>query len=204
MRSKSKSTKLAGAGFITAILSSLCCITPVLALLAGASGIASSFSWLEPVRPYLIGITFIVLGFAWYKKLKPRTAYEIQCDCEKDEKPSFWQSKKYLGLLTIFAITMLTFPYYGQIFYPKTDKQIEIVSTNNIQDVKLNVKGMTCSSCEEHVKHAINELPGIISVSANHLTGTTIVKFDITRINRNSIIKSIDATGYTVTNTKEL
>ena len=63
--------RLLSAGILTAIAASLCCITPVLALLAGTSGIASSFSWMEPFRPYLIGFTILVIGYAWYQKLKP-------------------------------------------------------------------------------------------------------------------------------------
>lgn len=65
--------KLIGAGLLTAIAASLCCITPVLALVAGTSGLASTFSWLEPARPYFIGLTILVLGFAWYQKLKPKS-----------------------------------------------------------------------------------------------------------------------------------
>jgi hypothetical protein len=36
--------KIVGLGLLTAISASLCCITPVLALLAGTSGLASTFS----------------------------------------------------------------------------------------------------------------------------------------------------------------
>ena len=64
--------KLIGTGLLTAIAASLCCITPVLALIAGTSGLASTFSWLEPFRPYFIGLTILVLAFAWYQKLKPQ------------------------------------------------------------------------------------------------------------------------------------
>ena len=64
--------KLIGAGLLTAIAASLCCITPVLALIAGTSGLTSTFSWLEPFRPYFIGLTTLVLAFAWYQKLKPK------------------------------------------------------------------------------------------------------------------------------------
>ena len=64
--------QLISAGLLTAIASSLCCITPVLAIVAGSSGLASTFSWLEPFRPYFIGMTILVLGFAWYQKLKPQ------------------------------------------------------------------------------------------------------------------------------------
>ena len=82
---KKSSNKLIGMGLFTAIAASLCCITPVLALIAGASGMASTFSWLEPARPYLIAVTILVIGFAWFQKLKPRK--EINCDCEIDENP---------------------------------------------------------------------------------------------------------------------
>ena len=40
-----------GAGVLSAIAASLCCIAPVIALLAGGSSIAASFSWIEPARP---------------------------------------------------------------------------------------------------------------------------------------------------------
>ena len=93
-------------GVAAAVAASLCCITPVLALVGGISGIASSFSWIEPYRPYLIGSTVLVFAFAWYQKLKPRKKEEINCECETDEKPSFWQSKNFLIIITAFAALM--------------------------------------------------------------------------------------------------
>ncbi len=198
MNKNSKSGKLAGASILSAIAASLCCITPVLALISGAGGIASSFSWLEPARPYLLGITVLVLGFAWYQKLKPRTAEEIQCACEDVEKPPFMQTKKFLGIVTVFAFLMMAFPYYGHLFYPKIDKEVVVVSSDNIQEVKFNVSGMTCASCEEHVKHAVNELSGIVSVSANSDEGIANVKFDNSKTDKATITKAIDATGYKV------
>ena len=94
-----KNNRLVGAGVLSAVAASLCCITPVLALISGASGVASTFSWMEPARPYLIGITVLVLGFAWYQKLKPLTAEEIQCDCEEDEKKPFIVQTDGIGFL---------------------------------------------------------------------------------------------------------
>ncbi len=72
-----KDGKLIWTSIIAAIGASLCCITPVLALISGVSGIASTFSWLEPLRPYLIGITVLVLAFAWYQKLKPKKEIKL-------------------------------------------------------------------------------------------------------------------------------
>ena len=71
-----------GAGVLTAIAASLCCITPVIALLAGGSSVAANFSWIEPARPYLIGLSIAVLTFAWYLKLKPTKTNDMDCNCE--------------------------------------------------------------------------------------------------------------------------
>jgi hypothetical protein len=47
---KSSEKKWIGAGLLAAITASLCCITPVLAVLGGLGGIASTFSWLDPLK----------------------------------------------------------------------------------------------------------------------------------------------------------
>lgn len=44
MKTESQKGWMLGIG--TAIAASLCCITPVLALLGGVSGVAASFSWI--------------------------------------------------------------------------------------------------------------------------------------------------------------
>ena len=61
-RPQDKSIKAAYGGVLAAVAASLCCIAPVLALLAGTTGVAATFSWLEPFRPYLIGFTILILG----------------------------------------------------------------------------------------------------------------------------------------------
>lgn len=201
--SESKSSKgLLGTGIVAAIAASLCCITPVLALIAGASGAASTFSWLDPARPYLIGITILVLGFAWYQKLKPRSKEEIDCACEDDEKPSFWQSKKFLGIVTVFAGLMLAFPLYADVFYPKQDRQVIVVDRQNVQTATFSVSGMTCTGCEEHVSHEVNKLDGIVGVKASYENENAIIQFDSSKTSVGEIEKAINSTGYKVTDIK--
>ena len=192
---------LIGAGLLAAITASLCCITPVLALIAGTSGIASTFSWIEPFRPYLIGLTILVLGFAWYQKLKVKK--EIDCECDMDEKPKFIQSKTFLGIVTVFAIVMLAFPYYSGIFYPNTEKQIIVVNKSDIKTTEFKISGMTCAGCEEHVNHEVNKLNGIVNLRASYENGNAIIEFDKTKTNETEIEKAINSTGYKVTNKKE-
>jgi len=188
--------KLIGVGLLTAITASLCCLTPVLALVAGASGIASSFSWIEPFRPYLIGLTILVISFAWYQKLKPQN--DIDCECETDEKPKFLHSKTFLAIVTAFAIIMLAFPYYSSIFYPKTEKQIIVVDKSDSKTIEFKISGMTCASCEEHVNHEVNKLNGIINSNTSYENGSAIIEFDGTKTNKTELEKAINSTGYKV------
>tara|TARA_R110001583_G_scaffold13031_2_gene56915 strand:- start:9174 stop:9782 length:609 start_codon:yes stop_codon:yes gene_type:complete len=199
-----KSNNLVGAGVLSAIAASLCCVTPVLALFAGTTSMASSFSWMEPFRPYLIGLTLLVLAFAWYQKLKPKTKEEIECACEEDEKPPFMQSKTFLGVVTFFAIIMLAFPYYADIFYPNTKKEVIIVSASNIKTIEFVIDGMTCSGCAEMVNFEVNKLEGIISSNASYENSNAVVEFDVTKTNEQEIEKAINSTGYKVQYKKEI
>ena len=198
------SSKSASAGLLAAIVASLCCITPVFSLLAGIGGIAATFSWMEPFRPYLITLTIGVLGFAWYQKLRPRTAEEIACACEEDEKPSFWQSKKFLGIVTVFATLMLAFPSYSHIFYPNTTGS-GVVADQDQTQIKLadfKIKGMTCTGCEEHVKHAVSALDGVLETTASYKDANAQIKYDGSVVDVSKITSAINSTGYTVIDSK--
>ncbi|WP_412559836.1 mercuric transport protein MerTP [Winogradskyella sp. MIT101101] len=185
-------------GIFTAVVASICCITPVLALIAGTSGIASTFSWVEPFRPYLIALTIIVLVFAWFQKLRPKTQEELDCACEDDAKPTFWQSKQFLFIVTLFAGLMLAFPYYSNLFYAQPTKDIVYVSQSNIETQTFEVEGMTCAGCEAHVESEVNNLDGIISVKASYENANTIVEFDKTKTDLPAIREAIESTGYKV------
>ncbi len=193
---KTNPAKLAGAGLVTAIAASLCCITPVLALVSGAAGAASAFAWMEPLRPFLIGITVLVLAIAWYGKLKPKKSGDPECACEDEEKSTFWQSKVFLGLVTGFAVIMMAFPYYGTAFYPRHKKEVIVVRQNDIRTLHLNVEGMTCSSCNATVENAAMSLPGVMEAQADYRTGKAVVRYDQSKTSADKIIRAIDASSY--------
>ncbi|MDO7171120.1 mercuric transport protein MerTP [Mariniflexile sp. AS56] len=193
--------KLIATGVITAITASLCCVTPVLALIAGTTGIASTFSWIEPFRPYLMGLTVLILGYAWYQKLK--FVESVDCACETDEKPKFIQSKTFLAIVTVFAVVMLAFPYYSGFFYPTNEKEKVVVNTSDLTTTEFKISGMTCASCEAHVNHAVNTINGVVQSKTSYQNGNAIIAFDKTQTNEAAIEKAINSTGYSVTTKKE-
>ncbi len=196
MKTEKTSKNALYTGIFAAVAASSCCIAPVIALIAGVGGSASALSWMEPFRPYLIGLTVIAIGYAWYNYYKLKNTDD--CDCEIDEKPKWFQTKGFLIAITLFAVVSIAFPYYSPIFYPDNKKEVVIVSQSDIQTVNFDVNGMTCTSCEEHVKHAVNELDGIVNVEASFETGNAEVKFDNTKTSKEKIEDAINATGYKV------
>jgi len=187
-------TKWVGASLFAAFAASLCCVTPVMAFLAGISGAASMFSWVEPFRPYLIGLTALLLGFAWYQKLKPQ--WDPGCACE--ENPSFWQTKSFLGIVTVLAALLLAFPYYSDAFFPKQDQKVIYVQKRQVQTITLNIEGMTCTGCETTVKNAASSVDGVLEAEASYDTGQAIIKYDQSKTTRKDIEAVINATGFTV------
>jgi mercuric ion transport protein len=198
MISLKSSGTFSGAGVLSAIAASLCCITPVIALLAGSSSIAANFSWIEPARPYLIGLSIAVLAFAWYLKLKPAKTNDMDCNCETTKKTSFFQSKTFLGIVTVFAILMMTFPLYAKVFYPKPKVQATLTVVDNKQQVKFTIQGMTCEGCEEHVNNELSKVAGVLAYKTSYATRSSVVTFDKSKVVEKTIEAAINKTGYKV------
>ena len=188
-------TKWMGAGLFAAFVASLCCITPVAAFLAGIGGLGSTFAWVEPFRPWLIGITALLLGVAWYQKLRPQ--WDPECACE--ENPSFWQSKGFLGIITVLTVLLLAFPYYSDAFFPNQDQSnIVYVQESQVQTITWDSEGMTCTGCEATVENAASGVYGVLEVDASYDTGKSTIKYDQSKTNQEAIIAAINKTGFTV------
>ncbi|MBI1780602.1 MAG: mercuric transport protein MerTP [Sphingobacteriales bacterium] len=188
-----------GAGALTAIAASLCCITPVIALLAGSSSIAANFSWIEPARPYLIGLSIAVLVFAWYLKLKPAKINDRDCNCETTGKASLFQSRVFLAIVTVFAILMITFPLYAKMFFPKPKLQSALVAAvYNRQQVKFTIQGMSCESCEAEVNNEIAKVNGVLTYQTSYVNRSSLVTFDKSKVDVKTIEAAISKTGYKV------
>jgi len=178
-----------------AITASLCCIAPFLTLIAGTSSLAAAFSWIAPYRPYLIELTLFVLGITWYQKLS--TPKEIDCDCEP-VKPKFMHSKSFLGIVTVVALLMLTFPYYSQKLYLDPLSEVISYDPSVIHRTEFKIAGMTCSGCEAPIIDEVNQLKGILELTVSYGSGNAVIGYDPTQTNEYKIEQAINASGYQV------
>jgi len=185
------------AGVLAAIASSLCCIAPLIAIFGGVAGAASVFSWIEPARPFLIGISLLALALAFYQAYKPLAAED--CNCELPEKKSVLTSKGFLWCIALFSILLFCFPYYSSIFYSQVSSTTTASSSSATVQYTLEIEGMTCRGCENHIQSALLPLHGVLEAKAFYTKGNAIVRVDTSRISIGELkIKLEEETGYKV------
>lgn len=180
-------------GILTAFMTSLCCITPLFAVLAGATGFASTFSWLMPFKPYLIAISVFALSFAWYQKLRPANT-NVHCNCEHQGRTSFIKSRKFLGVITVFAALMLSFSSYSSMFYPAKEQVGYPADGESIQ-LMIQVEGMSCAGCEGLIEHEVSKLDGIQFVQASFKNHNVSVEHNSLATDE-EILVAIESLGY--------
>lgn len=176
---------------VAALASSLCCIAPVLAALAGVGGLAGSFSWLEPWRPWLIGLSAVLLAWAWWMHLKPKPAE----DCCAPAKKAWHQRTGFLATVTVLAVLLNAFPLYSHVLFPSGQSTASEVHAEALRIV-IPVKGMTCTGCEHHVTDALADVAGVQRVTASYADEEAVVWVDPQQADTRAIRAAIASTGY--------
>lgn len=185
---------------LTSASASLCCIVPILGIIGGSSSLVSTVSGLEPFRPFFIGGTVLLLGLAWYNSFK--SGKKDHCGCEPVKK-SFLQSRKFLGLITLLSLLLLSFPSYSK-FLMQSSATSAVDQQDNKKKITLGVNGMTCASCEHHIESEVIKLSGVTSVKASYENKSAIVEYNPTKVDESKIIAAINKTGYVVDKNVEL
>ena len=67
-----------------------------------------------------------------------------------------------------------------------------------MNSIDFHVTGMTCGGCENAVTRALQQLPGVESVTASHAANRVAVTFDSARVTRAQLADRIEALGYRV------
>ena len=73
-----------------------------------------------------------------------------------------------------------------------------IVAPENLSELKFDVRGMSCTNCENTVSKSVKELPGIVEIKASFTDSFALVKFDKSKTNAEAIKEAIESKGYEV------
>lgn len=188
---------------MAAVVSSLCCVLPLIAVIfgLGAFGFASIF---ETFRPYLLLNAFAALAYGFYR------LYFLREECAPGEtcavKPISKINQISLWIATVVIIAFALAPYYtGYIAAAVTSPQLPPAESAPLavpnetvanKTLVLNIRGMTCQGCEEHIEVPLSKLEGVTSADADYKKHNVTIVYDPSRVSVERIKKTITATGY--------
>jgi copper chaperone CopZ len=195
---KSKAQILAlGASVFSAVVASLCCIGPIVALLLGVGGFAGASLFAKWRLPLLVA-TLVLLNLAWYlASITPK-----QRHCELGGPFLRWfKGKKNIALCgaTVFVLVVATFPAWfnaiaGRVGFG-SDPAMN-ATTTQLAILHARIPSMDCAACAVSIRMKLHRQPGIRSVVVTFDTKEAEVQYDPTQISSKQIISKINETGF--------
>jgi copper chaperone CopZ len=67
-----------------------------------------------------------------------------------------------------------------------------------MKEIKLQVKGMSCSGCEQRIQKVLARVEGVVRSAANHQAEEVRVVFDQNRTSEQAVRAMIEQAGYEV------
>ena len=150
---------LAPAALVSALLTSLCCIGPLLlaALGLGSLGLAE----LTRYRPVFLLLTALILAAAFYFVYRRPSA---ACATDVCQRPDGRGLKAGLWVITALAAALASFPYWAALL-PARNRQAVPAGT---VIMSFRITGMHCAACTQTVKNSVRQAPGVLSVDIDY------------------------------------
>ncbi len=103
-------------GLVAALLSTVCCIVPLILLLLGIGGSwVANLTALEPYKPYFIVGAVVLLAFAYWQIFLQKQACEEGKICAVPENKRKY--KIIFWIATIIILSSSSISYWAPLFY---------------------------------------------------------------------------------------
>ena len=67
-----------------------------------------------------------------------------------------------------------------------------------MEQIDLNVSGMTCGACEQRIEKALTRIDGVVQSVADHPAARVRVMFDPARTSESALRSCIERAGYSI------
>ncbi len=181
---------LAG-GFLSTLAASLCCIGPLLALVAGAGSFAAA-GWFERWRPAFLMVTVALLTIAWWLTLRARRRACPDASCTAPRRDR-WA----LGILTLSTVLVGAVALFPQLAQTATGRPVVAMEAPAQGRVlRVRIPSMDCAACALGIEGTLKRIPGVRSATVRYASKEAEVVYDPASISRQAVIGRIDATGF--------
>jgi copper chaperone CopZ len=184
-----KNKFLISGSIIAAVLTSLCCIGPL--LLAGFGiGSVAFFSRFDAFRPYLILASVLLLAPAFYFAYRKR---EVKCEdgsC-KIESAVKW-NKISVWFAVLIVAGFIAFPYLG---FTKSG-QNQLNENPKFQTVELKINNMDCEACALALQSQLKNINGVKDANVDFSKANAKINYDPVQVSASKFVKVLTESGY--------
>lgn len=177
-------------GFIAGLISSLCCITPMVLIFLGLGTVSFAFSFVAYKLEFLLISLFFLSLTTWlfFKREK--------CSLFSKQAGSFLITSLTVYLLLFFGLVYGLVPTLGPKIYQAR------LFTKDLGDhqaschleiglIGLELDELSCTSCAAAVKYALEQQPGVIKTEVDLKNNKALVHYDDQSISLPEIIESV-------------
>jgi len=179
-------------GILSALLASVCCVTPLILVLLGLGSLGigavlGRFHW------WFLGAALVLLTAAWRRYVQERK----RCATERCEMASGTPTR-----WTLLVASLVVAAFAGVNVYTVASQRIAQAassgahSQNHLTEAVIPVEGMTCLTCELTIESSLKRLPGVSHADARVAEETVHIHYDPARVSPDDLIAAINKTGY--------
>ncbi|HKS26513.1 MAG TPA: mercuric transporter MerT family protein [Pyrinomonadaceae bacterium] len=187
-----------GGAVAAAVVASLCCIGPLLFVLLGLGAFGAGAAF-ESIRPYFLGAAVLLLAFGFYRTYfrRPEIACTTGDACATKPVSRVTRASLWVSALAVLAFALS--PYYAGTLARRLNSRTTQPAAQRSTTARATFKvtGMTCAGCEETIKLALEQTPGVRGAEVIYDRGEAVVEYDTAITDVAKIQKAIDETGYT-------
>ncbi|MGH8162954.1 MAG: mercuric transporter MerT family protein [Rhodanobacteraceae bacterium] len=174
------------AALVSALLSSICCLGPLILIafgLGAGAAVIGHYHWL------FLGAAVAVLAWAWMKHFREGAAGACELRATNDRRGSILTLSFVSLIVAAFAALNVDSDLFAGAPPP-------LARSADLQRVIIPVEGMTCATCEIAVHNALTRIDGVASAHPSGARKSATVDYDPKKVSVEEIVAAISATGY--------
>lgn len=176
---------------ILSVLAASACCLPALVLLVFSIGSATVGAALARYHWWFLSIGVVLLGISYWLFFSEKKSCSSKGCAMKN---------RTLTTISLVLATLIVGALAVNTIMPMISSsavQQESPSFPNQARATLQVQGMTCYTCELHVKKVLKEISGVVDVQASTAGKSARVTFDSSQFNVDDLVNAINTrTGY--------
>lgn len=177
-----------------AVAASACCTIPLLLVTLGLGGAwVGTLTALEPFRPFFIALAIGALGYAGYREW--RISRGPDCDCETGLPEGLRRS--LLGIGFAAALGLIASPWILRDTVTAEAAASPALTEAALEQVVLEVEGMTCASCTVSARKALTRLEGVREALVTYEPPQAVVTYDPAQVTAAEMAAALTNVGYT-------